>query len=194
VFLRLTSSAIEFRQRVDAVLSEEGAMDLNSDYLTLWAHYESRGFDDKNRMISTATLLISFAGVLLGASISSLVATPPQPGAATVLAILSALIAAVSALLVGVFKIFAARNFNAADLIRHKLNDDLKAILDDIRLVDNMEEIRARMRRAEHGWLNWLARTPPGSATGPIFIFFSTISLFVAVVSVSVLLWPRPCS
>jgi hypothetical protein len=28
-----------------------------SDYLELWIHYEDRGFDDKNRMISTASLL-----------------------------------------------------------------------------------------------------------------------------------------
>ena len=40
----------------------------NSDYLTLWTHYEGYGSDDKNRMISTASLLIGFAGVLLGAS------------------------------------------------------------------------------------------------------------------------------
>jgi hypothetical protein len=198
VFLRLTSSAIEFRQLVDVVLSEEGAMDRNSDYLTLWTHYEGCGSDDKNRMISTASLLIGFAGVLLGASISSLVASPRQLGTAAVLAILSALTALMSAILIGVFNIYAARNFNAADMIRLKLNQDLKAILDDIRPdirpVNNMEEIRARMRRAEQGWLNWLARTPPGSATGPIFAFFSTISLFVAAVSVIVLLWPRPCS
>ncbi len=47
-------------------------MDGNSDYLTLWTHYESRGFDDKNRMIATASLLIGFAGAMLGASIGSL--------------------------------------------------------------------------------------------------------------------------
>lgn len=40
-------------------------MEGNSDYLTLWTHYESRGSDDKNGMISTASLLISFSGALL---------------------------------------------------------------------------------------------------------------------------------
>jgi hypothetical protein len=175
---------------VDATQGEEGAMDRSSDYLTLWTHYEGCGSDDKNRMISTASLLIGFAGVLLGASISSVVASPRQLGTAAVLAILSALTALVSAILIGVFKIYAARNFNAADMIRHKLNEDLKAILDRIRPVPEMEDL-ARMRPADpkvtiidpRTWLEWLARTPPGSATGPIFAFFSKISLFVAAVS-----------
>ena len=86
-----------------------------SDYLTLWKHYDSRGFDDKNRMISTASLLISFAGALLGASISSLVASPRQLGMAAGLAMLSAFTALGSGILVKVFKIHAARNFVAAD-------------------------------------------------------------------------------
>jgi hypothetical protein len=57
-------------------------MDENSDYLTLWTHYESRGFDDKNRMIATASLLISFAGALLGASFGSIGASPADCGSA----------------------------------------------------------------------------------------------------------------
>lgn len=176
-------------------------MDRNSDYLTLWTHYEGCGSDDKNRMISTASLLIGFAGVLLGASIGSVVANPRQLGTAAVLAILSALTALLSAILIGVFKIYAAQNFNAADMIRHKLNEDLKEILHRIRPVPEMEEILARMRLADpkvtiiepRTWLEWLARPSPGSATGHIFALFSTISLFVAAVSLIVLLGSRYC-
>src|SRR5262245_1533532 len=154
-------------------------MDPNSDYLTLWTHYEGCGSEDKNRMISTASLLIGFAGVLLGASISSVVASPRQLGTAAVLAILSALTALVSAILIEVFNIYAARNFKAADMIRLKLNKDLKA---------EMEKIIARMRPADpkvriidpRTWPERLAGPPPGSATGsgtppvtgPIFAFF----------------------
>src|SRR5262245_44275725 len=108
-------------------------MDAKSDYLALWTHYESRGFDDKNRMIATASLLISLAGALLGASISSLVASPRQPGTAAGLAICSGLTSLVAAILVEVFKIHAARNFEAADRIRGKLSDDIKGILDGLR-------------------------------------------------------------
>jgi hypothetical protein len=150
-------------------------MDGNSDYLTLWTHYENRGFDDKNRMISTASLLIGFAGAMLGASISS-----PQPATAAGLAILSGLTALLSAATIKLFKIHAGRNFKAADMIQDNLDDGLKAIL-------------ARTRPAPApvsilNFVNWLSLTRPGSATGRIFGFFSAISLSVAVVSVVVLL------
>src|SRR5713101_8023944 len=139
-------------------------MDENSDYLTLWTHYESRGFDDKNRMIATASLLISFAGALLGASFGSIGASPRT---AAVLAILSGLMALWSVVMIEVFKIHAGRNFDDAEIIRDKLADGLPKVS----ILNNK-------------FGNWLAETPPGSATGRIFGFFSSISLSVAVISV----------
>src|SRR6266571_9552552 len=56
---------------------KEGVMDGNSDYLTLWTHCETRGYDEKNRMISAASVLISLAGTLLVASITTLTAINP---------------------------------------------------------------------------------------------------------------------
>jgi hypothetical protein len=163
-------------------VAEEGAMDRNSDYLTLWTHYEGCGSDDKNRMISTASVLIGFAGALLGASISS------KQWVAVGLAILSLVVALMSWVLIQVFKIFADRNFKIADKIGRKLNDDLKAII----------KTRPLEPTLLFGFVNKLAKRPDELAelseqqhhpvTGPIFKFFSTISLFVAIVSVIVAL------
>ena len=148
-------------------------MDQNSDYLTLWTHYEGCGSDDKNRMISTASVLIGFAGALLGASISS-----TQPWVGRLLAMLSIIVALMSWVLTEVFKIYAGRNFRIADTIRPKLNDDLKAILD----------IQPAQPKLIFGFANKLAEPPHISATGRIFTFFVTISLFVALLSAIVLL------
>ena len=152
-------------------------MDENSDYLTLWTHYESRGFDDKNRMIATASLLISFAAALLGASFGAIGASPRT---AAVLAILSGLMALWSVVMIEVFKIHAGRNFDDADIIRDKLDDRLKAILPRKRSADGLPKVSILNNK----FGNWLAETPPGSATGRIFGFFSSISLSVAVISV----------
>ena len=65
-------------------------------------------------MISTASLLIGFAGVLFGASVSALTDNPPHLKAAAWLGALSALTSLLSILLVKVFRIHAERNFAAA--------------------------------------------------------------------------------
>ena len=157
-------------------------MDQNSDYLTLWTHYEGRGSEDKNRMISTATVLIGFAGALLGASVSS------KQWVAVILAILSLAVALMSWVLIQVFKIYADRNFKIADTVGRELNDHLKAII----------KTRPPEPKLLFGFANKLAKPPDELAeppeqqchpvTGPIFTFFTGISHFVAFASVIVAL------
>ena len=158
-------------------------MDGNSDYLTLWTHCEGRGYDEKNRMISAASVLIGLAGTLLVASISALVGTNPEhPGIAAELAVLSGLTALLSAALVRVFDTHATRNFNAADMIcRENLSDGLKAIVAKIQPADDPPVSMLNFGK-------WLASRRQGAVTGCIFGFFWAISLCVTVVSVLVLL------
>ena len=157
-------------------------MDGNTDYLTLWAHCESQGYDEKNRMISAASVLIGFAGTLLAASISTLVENKPEYlGIAAGLAFLSGLTALLSAALVRVFKVHAVQNFVAADACRDNFDDRLRTFVAKIRPACD-----PRVSILNFGM--WLALRKPGSVTGRIFGFFWAISLFVTVVSAVVLL------
>jgi hypothetical protein len=179
-----------------------------ADFLSLWVHYEERGYDDKNRMISTASLLIGFSGALLGMSISAL----STPAVAIVVAVLSCLTSLVSAILVEFFEIFAGWNFHDAALIRKENFGDVNFILDEIRPLPKdgqpkngpppqgrLRAIGAWLANPPQGCLRDIgerlakpsvtaAREPlellkRGTTTGPIFSFFLRISQAVAGIS-----------
>ena len=74
---------------VEYPCGRETEMAKQSDLLTLWVHYESRGYDDKNRMFAASTLLLGASGGLFGGAVTCLTARPTQSLAASVLATLS---------------------------------------------------------------------------------------------------------
>ena len=142
------------------------------DYLTLWTHYEGRGFDDKNRMVSTASLLISFAGVLLGSAVSVLVQEAAGP-ASCLGARHPEITSLLSALLVRVFAIHAERNFDAADKIKPHLEQEILSLIP-----------AGAPEKASVLFLpTWISRTPPGAKVGRIFGMFTVISFGSAMVS-----------
>jgi hypothetical protein len=157
---------------------EEGLMGEQSDYLELWIHYEDRGFDDKNRMISTASLLLSVSGGLLGAS-ASVGAVGQRALAASGLAL-----SLVSAVLVAFFRHHAERNFDAAELIRPHLHSNVQLVLNQIRPARVHDHQSAGLlRRTRQHFLGWLADTPRGAGTGRIFRTIFWLSLAMACVS-----------
>jgi hypothetical protein len=159
-------------------------MDQRADYLTLWVHYESRGYDDKNRMISSSALLLSVSGVLFGAGITWVTASPHQPIQTMILAAMSICAAVLSVILIGFFAGHADRNFRSAELIKKGSRGRTSLLSEDIcQALSNIDEERKQPPQSLHlfGSGKWLSTLGKGASVGRIFNVFYWISWAAAV-------------
>jgi hypothetical protein len=158
-------------------------MDERSDYLTLWTHYENRGYDDKSRMLTSASLLIGISGVLFGAAITCFTASPPQPGASIAMALLSAAVAFLSLVLVDFFAGHADRNFRSADHIRiTRGSNEANRLGEGVeRLLKEVDDLRKKVGEVSLlGAGEWLSKQDPNKTVGRVFLVFRVISALMA--------------
>ncbi|WP_143018357.1 hypothetical protein [Belnapia rosea] len=141
-------------------------------------HYESRGDDDKSRMLSSSALLLGVSGALFGAAVSCFTASPSQTLAAVLLAMFSLAFAFFACVLVGFFAAHASRNFACSNLIRTRESDKPSALATEAAtLLRELDQARSQAPRVMlPGAGRWLSDWGPRVRTSRIFLVLSLIS------------------